>query len=664
MPLPPTDRPDDGRAGRNPARVLLDSPLAAATRARVYHRTRQRPRERGLRLLAGFGAFVLHLVFLIIFVFGPAYELQPPDESKPDFVQVHLIETPEPPPPPPVRGAPPKVLGPRHQGHAARVVATAERSANVEAPEAAQPPSVPPTPLVAQASKPVAPARKRVAAPKPPVSLPHPAPTPQLQPIPLAGEPPMVTLPTPTVQNPVPPKFQPESVRPPQLEGNQPMPPPASLAMPELPAQSPPPIATPSIALSTDVPKANAPASIALARPQAPAVPPVPDLQAVPLPAQASPTVNLQAPLNPPTPSVPREMPQVQAPAVEVAEAQLEAVPLAPDTKPQVETHAPAVKIDIADKSPTLAIQPSIARPQLAPATAATSAPPSTAATKAADSTASAKSATSKPASTDTANTSDKSDASHDVSSSPDAIPFGSDTAMPGELNGVADAKETEGKHANGPPSNPGQGITKGEGDKGKGIGQTGGNQPGAEQGEKQGELGSYVQLKPTGDTDIMAHGKPSIDYKATRFDQDWTPEGESSVDTALRHAVEKTTVKHTIHLPRGLRVECAVTPLMPMALFGCHGADPPPVPVAAKVYERMRLAPAKPLVPPAPAASTAQPAAQMVKVDNGPECAAARITGGPLPPGCEGNLVPVVTRALAPAPAASSWVPASDQFH
>jgi hypothetical protein len=666
MPLPPSDRPDTGRTGRNPARVLLDSPLAAATRARVYHRTRQRPCERGLRLLAGFGAFVLHLVFLIIFVFGPAYELQPPHESKPEFVQVHLIDTPEPPPPPPVRGAPPKQLGPRHQGHAARAVASAEHSANVEAPEASRPPSVPPTPLVAQVSKPKAPARKRAAAPKPPASLPHPAPTPQLQPVPLAGEPPTITLPTPTVQNPVPPKFQPESVRRPQLEGNRPMPPPASLAMPELPAQSPPPIAMPSIALNTEVPKTSAPASITLARPQVPAAPPVPELQAVPLPAQASPTVNLQTQVSQPTPDVSHEMPQVEVPAVEVAEAQLEAVPLAPSATPQIETHAPAVKIDIADKSPAPAVQPSIARPQLTPATAsaATPAPPSTVAAKAADSTTPAESASSKSASAETANTADKADTSHDVSTSPDAIPFGSDTAKPGELNGVADAKETDGKHANGPPTNPGQGITKGDGEKGKGVGQTGGNQPGVEQGEKQGAVGSYVQLKPTGDTDIMAHGKPNIGYKATRFEGDWTPEGESSVDTALRHAVEKTTVKHTIHLPRGLRVECALTPLMPMALFGCHGADPPPVPVAAKVYERMRLAPANPLVPPAPAASTAQPAAQMVKVDNGPECAAARITGGPLPPGCEGSVVPVVTKSLSPASASTSWVPASDQFH
>jgi hypothetical protein len=52
-----------------------------------------------------------------------------------------------------------------------------------------------------------------------------------------------------------------------------------------------------------------------------------------------------------------------------------------------------------------------------------------------------------------------------------------------------------------------------------------------------------------------------------------------------------------------------------------------------------------------------------MIKLDNGAECAAARVTGGPPPPGCEGIVLPVKP-ARSPATSSSSWVPASDQFH
>ena len=201
------------------------------------------------------------------------------------------------------------------------------------------------------------------------------------------------------------------------------------------------------------------------------------------------------------------------------------------------------------------------------------------------------------------------------------------------------------------------------------GKAQPGGNQPGAAQGAKegdlegtpQGQLGGYVQLKPHGDTQIMNHGAPNIGYKPTRFEQDWAPEGESSVDTALRHAVEKTRVSHTFHLPRGVRIKCAVTPLLPIALLGCSNPDPPAKPLDQKIYDRLNLAPAKALVAPAPTASVATPAA-MVKFDNTAECAAARVAGSPPPPGCEIITLPV--KPAAPASSSSSWVPASDQFH
>jgi len=146
----------------------------------------------------------------------------------------------------------------------------------------------------------------------------------------------------------------------------------------------------------------------------------------------------------------------------------------------------------------------------------------------------------------------------------------------------------------------------------------------------------------------------------------DWAPQNESSIDTALRHAVEKTTVKHTFHLPRGVRINCKVSPLLPIALFGC-GGDPPAKPASdPTLYKRLDLAPAKPLDPTASAsaanAASAPAPAAPVKLDNAAQCAAARVTGGPLPPGCPGESQ-APSRTLPP-PAGSSWVPASDQFH
>jgi len=655
MSSPPPDQP----AGRsaNPARIMLNSPLAAAMRARVYHqRTRQRPRESKLRVGAAVGALLVHLLFLFAFVLGPAYELKLPPESPQQFLQVRLIEPPEPPPPPPVRGTPPKERGPRHQGRSNRPATTSERSAYTQAVIAVQPPAAAP-PVIAKAAKPRAPAPKPAAAPPPPVSLPQPSPAPELQPVPLALEPPSVTLPTPSLQPPVPPRFQPESVRKPQLEGNQPLLPPASLALPEVSAPSSPPITVSSIALNTEVPRTTSPASVTPARAQLPAAPPVPELQPVPLPAQPSPQVNLQAQLSVSTPTVPMEKPQVQAPAIDVAEAELEAVPLSPAVPAQA---APAAKIDVADAMSKMAVQTSIERPQLESPPAVSPAPTTESSGKAAR--AKAPDAAEQPAAERVVPSAASVTGDRDVSSAPDATPQGSDAAKPGEPEGVAMAPDRAGSNASAAPSTAGKGSDKSS--KQTGIGQPGGNRPGADQGSlaagAQGALGSYVQLKPRGDTEIMNHGAPNIGYRPTRFEQDWAPEGESSVDTALRRAVEKTTMKHTFHLPRGVRVECAVMPLLPMSLLGCKNPDPPPKPVDAQVYERMHLAPAKPLVPPSPAsvASSAAPA-PMVKIDNSAECAVARVAGSPPPAGCEGIVLPV-----KPASSSSSWVPASDQFH
>ncbi|WP_426687613.1 hypothetical protein [Rhodanobacter ginsengiterrae] len=668
MPAPPPHTTI--RRAANPAQVMLNSPLAAATRARVYHqRTRPRPRERILRIVAMVGALLVHLMFLFGFVLGPAFQVVLPPEPKQTMLQVRLIEPPEPPPPPPIRGIPPKERGPRHQGRSSRPPQVSERSANTEAVVAATPAAAPAPPVVAKAARTRAPAPKPVAAPPAPVSLPEPAPIPDLKPIPLASEPPVVNLPTPVVQAPVPPKFQPESVRKPQLEGNRPVLPPPSLAMPEVPPQAAPPISAPSIALDTIVPKSNAPASVTPMRAELPAAPPVPELQPVPLPAQAAPSVNLQAQLSVPSPTVPNEKPQIQAPAIEVAEAELEAVPLAPSAPARIEPQTPSEKLEVADTAKQKAVQPSIERPQLsAPQVVAAAAPTSPSASTKTDAPApdaSERAEQPAPAPADAAS-------GRDVSRAPDATPQGSDLGDPGKPDAAtrpstSTATAAESTSQGKQPDDHGKAAAKDQ----TGLGQPGGNQPGAAQGalkgalegEPQGQPGSYVQLKPHGDTQIMNHGAPNIGYKPTRFEQDWAPEGESSVDTALRRAVEKTRVSHTFHLPRGIRIKCAVTPLLPIALFGCGNPDPPAKPLQQKIYDRLNLAPANPLAAPAPVAATssAQPA-PMVKFDNSAECAAARVAGSPPPAGCEVITLPV--KPAGPASSSSSWVPASDQFH
>ena len=80
MPAPPPH--PIARRAVNPAQVMLNAPLAAATRARVYHqRTRVRPRERFLRIVAMVGALLVHLVFLFGFVLGPAFQVVLPPEQ-------------------------------------------------------------------------------------------------------------------------------------------------------------------------------------------------------------------------------------------------------------------------------------------------------------------------------------------------------------------------------------------------------------------------------------------------------------------------------------------------------------------------------------------------------------------------------------------------------
>ncbi|WP_457383412.1 hypothetical protein [Rhodanobacter sp. TND4EL1] len=99
-----------------------------------------------------------------------------------------------------------------------------------------------------------------------------------------------------------------------------------------------------------------------------------------------------------------------------------------------------------------------------------------------------------------------------------------------------------------------------------------------------------YVQHLPQGDARIMQHRSP-VTYQATRFDKDW---GRSNaVDSALQKLVDKTTVKKTIRLPRGVRIHCAIS--LAMLAGGC-GGDPPAPPSAKDGDERLNMAPARSL--------------------------------------------------------------------
>ncbi|WP_329742555.1 hypothetical protein [Dyella sp. A6] len=124
------------------------------------------------------------------------------------------------------------------------------------------------------------------------------------------------------------------------------------------------------------------------------------------------------------------------------------------------------------------------------------------------------------------------------------------------------------------------------------------------------------------GDSAVMKHDAGNR-YRPTqnRFTQYFPPPGESSVDTAIRKAVEKTTKTATIHLPKGVRFHCSTVLFILPA--GC-GGDPPPPPPPTDGDERLSMAPA-PLVkhPPGP------------KPPSVAKCIAIYRAGKPLPYGC-----------------------------
>lgn len=649
MPPSPPDQPDRPRRT-----VLIKSPRDATTWALVYRRRiREKPRDRLLKVAGVLGALLVHLIFMLGAILGSPYDLPPPPpEPKGTPLVVRLIDNkPKPPPPPPVRGTPPKEHGPTHRGNTSQVVhATHEMSTAAPVVAVQQPPAPTPVqqPVVAQTKQAAAEKPKPAAAPLPPITLPKPSVTPTVQAKPIGLPPPALSFQAIQAPQPVPPQFQPEPARKAQAEGTQVMPPLPSLALPTQPAQSAPTITPPQIAVEQpSLAPVALPNVAAVAPAPSAAAPPAPPTEPapIPLPAQTAPTVNLQisaTPLVPP--SVPRTAQQIVAPALRPQEAQLAPVPVTPAAvpAPNLAPAAPSLTVE----APKLAVPAVALQPQLSPAPSST---PSTPQTQPAPSPSNEKTAAATPSlASSPAPSSASGNEGSSVSTAPNATPEGSETANPGQPNGINQPSENNGSQGTQPSPTVGTGST---------AGAQGGGTPGSPN-------GSYIQLKPRGDTQIMSHNTNLPKYRPTVFDQYWTPKGESSVDTALRHAVEKTTVSHTFNLPQGVRIKCSVMPLLPSSLFGCVNPDPPAAPLPQKIYDRLNLPTTNASIPkaaPAVAATQAAPAAP-VALDNSAECAAARISGGPMPPNCESS---TTAKPLhLPAPASSSWVPASDQFH
>jgi hypothetical protein len=656
MPPSPPEQPE-----RSKPAVLIRSPRDATTWALVYRRrNREKPRERLLKVVGVFGAFLVHLLFLLGAILGSPYDLPPPPpEPKGTELLVRLINNkPQPPPPPPVRGVPPKEHGPTHHGNTSQV-AHATHEVSTAAPVAAveQPPVPAPKqpPVVTQTKQTVSEKPQPTAAPLPPITLPKPSPAPVVEAKPIGLPPPALSLQAVQAPQPVPPQFQPEPARKPQAEGTQPMPPLPSLALPTQPAQSaltatPPQIAVENPSLAPVPMPQVAPVAAA----PTPAAPPAPALQPIPMPAQPAPSVNLQASATPlETPNVQRTAQQVVSPALRPQEPQQEPqlapVPITPTVSPtpNLTPSAPSLTVE----APKLAVPAVSVEPQLSPTPAST---PSTPQSQPAEAPSNEKTAaeTSAPANSSESSNAPSSQGNASVSTAPNATPEGSETGNPGQPNGINQPSENQGTQGTQPSSSAGAGNTANA--QGSGTYGT--------------PTGTYIQLKPRGDTQIMSHNTNLPKYRPTRFDQYWTPEGESSVDTALRHAVEKTTVSHTFNLPQGVRIKCAVMPLLPSSLFGCTNPDPPAAPLPKQIYDRLNLPTANTSVPktaPAVAATQATPAEPVV-LDNSAECAAARVSGGPMPPNCPSTSTPVtpVKPLHLPAAASTSWVPASDQFH
>lgn len=93
-----------------------------------------------------------------------------------------------------------------------------------------------------------------------------------------------------------------------------------------------------------------------------------------------------------------------------------------------------------------------------------------------------------------------------------------------------------------------------------------------------------YVQRMPTDSDKVMQHTTP-VKYSPTRFDKYWHK--SSTVDDSLQKAVDATTVKKTISLPKGVHIHCSIS--LAMLAGGC-GGDPPPPPSKKDGDERLSM--------------------------------------------------------------------------
>lgn len=633
--------------------------------ALVYRRRlREKPRDRLLRVAGWVGTILIHLVFLFGMILGPAYDFVPPPPDKEDAnaLLVRLIDKP-PPPVPPVRGTPSKAPVVKTRWNTARSKASRASSGSHAAAVASTKKALP------AIAVPVAPAPRakpdvKFSAPPPsvaavierPLTQPKaPPPQPELEKVPVPTQaPPDLAVDTPRPEV-VPPRFQPEPVRRAQVEGTAPMPPPASLAIPETPAAqmavtpTPPtitsersaPVPTTAVTLAT-VPRPEVEESSALPTPQDTPLPAV-------APEPTAPTPDLTVDARPVPPKVAVET--VNAPAVE-ATAELDAVPL-PDATAKPTVSAPVASSERPAVQAPAVTPADLQRPAVGVDTAPK--PPGEAPgdTAAGESTAQTQAEQGKAASERAAG----------AAQSAAAEPM-----VPGQTTAGESGSNTPGATAESGKPGAEKGVDEGE----RLTGATGTSQRDdgvvGGQGDKKGQVGAYVELKPRGNLVPQSGARVHIDYKATRFDDAWTPKGESSVDTAIRHGVEAATVRPTIALPRGIRINCVAGPgnvggaMKAVSLFtlGCGGDPPPKAANQDELVKNQTMAPSKPLAENLPPADSTTVAAAPVTLDNTALCTTARITGGPLPPGCEASIkinVPVA------APASGSWVPASDQF-
>ena len=100
-----------------------------------------------------------------------------------------------------------------------------------------------------------------------------------------------------------------------------------------------------------------------------------------------------------------------------------------------------------------------------------------------------------------------------------------------------------------------------------------------------------YVQRLPQGDARVMQHPDP-IKYKATRFEQYFSPPGETAGGAAVRHVVDAVLKSKDVDLPGGVHLKCMTVLGIPIP----NCINPPAPPSAKDGDERLSMAPATPL--------------------------------------------------------------------